>query len=59
MDFTGIVRDPADDAFLTPLIVKGRQGFGEASFAADEATGRTLSYEQAIDEVRRWLESSR
>jgi predicted ATPase/class 3 adenylate cyclase len=59
MDYTGIVRDPADDAFLTPLIVKGREAFGEASFAAAEATGRTLSYEQAMDEVRTWLESSR
>jgi hypothetical protein len=59
MDYTGIVRDPADDAFLTPLIGKARLSSGDASFAAAEAGGRTLSYEQAMDEVKAWLDSSR
>jgi tetratricopeptide (TPR) repeat protein len=54
--YTGIVRDAADEAFLAPLIVKVRNAQDEESFAAAKAGGRALSYEQAIDEVRTWLE---
>lgn len=52
---TGIHRDPADDAFLVPRMIKARETLGEAVFAAAEAGGRALSYEQAIAEVRAWL----
>ena len=58
MFYTGIVRDAADEAFLAPLIAKARDALGEASFAAAKSGGRALSYEQAMDEVRTWLEST-
>ena len=58
MDRTGIVPDRADEAFLAPLIVKARNAQPEATFAAAEAGGRALSYDQAMVEVRTWLEGA-
>jgi tetratricopeptide (TPR) repeat protein len=49
-------RDPADEAFLTPLIARAREALNAAAFAAAESAGRALSYEEAIGEVRAWLE---
>src|SRR5206468_11311641 len=57
MDYTGIRRDPADEAFLAPLIDKVRASLG-AAFDGAEATGRRLSYEDAMTEVRAWLKSN-
>jgi predicted ATPase/class 3 adenylate cyclase len=57
MGYTGIVRDPADEAFLAPLIVKTRNALGEEAFVAAESSGRSLPYEHAITEARAWLES--
>ena len=55
MDRSGLQRDPADEAFLAPLIAKARGIAGSAAFAATEAAGRALSYEEAISEARDWL----
>ena len=55
-DLTGLQRDPADDAFLAPLVAKARAALGEATFAAAERAGRTLSYAEAIEEARGWLD---
>lgn len=55
---TGLHRDPADEAFLAPLIAKARAALGSASFGAAEAAGRALSYEDAMMEARAWLEKS-
>lgn len=55
---TGLHRDPADDAFLAPFIAKARNALGAAGFAAAEAPGCVLSYEQALAEARAWLESA-
>ena len=52
---TGLHRDPADEAFLAPLVAKARDALGATAFAAAERAGRTLSYEQAMDEARAWL----
>jgi predicted ATPase/class 3 adenylate cyclase len=52
---TGLHRDPADEAFLAPLIAKTRQALGLPAFTAAEAEGRALSYDQAMEEVRSWL----
>jgi hypothetical protein len=52
---TGLHRDPADEAFLAPLIANAQAGLGLAAFAAAEATGRSLSYDQGIAAVREWL----
>ncbi len=53
---TGIRADPADRAYLDPLIEQARQALGVRAFAADEAAGRTLTYDQAMGETRAWLE---
>jgi predicted ATPase/class 3 adenylate cyclase len=53
---TGIHRDPADEAFLAPRVQLAHAALGDAAFAADEASGRALSYEDGIEDLRRWLE---
>jgi len=52
---TGLRRDPADEAFLAPRIAKARASAGEDAFAAVEATGRQLPYDQALAAARAWL----
>jgi tetratricopeptide (TPR) repeat protein len=54
-DKTAIRRDPADAAFLDPLIDKARREIGPAAFAAAEAGGRLVSYEKVMVEVSGWL----
>ena len=51
---TGIHRDPADDAFLAPLVERARASSGEA-FGPDEEAGRALAYDTAMEEARAWL----
>ncbi len=53
---TGLHRDPADEAFLAPLVDTARKALGAKSFAAAEADGRALSYDEAIREARGFLE---
>ena len=55
---TGLLRDPADEAFLAPRIARVREALAESTFAAAEAAGRALAYEDAMLEARRWLEGS-
>jgi hypothetical protein len=55
-ELTGLHRDPADDAFLAPLIAKARVALGDATFTAAETAGRALSYPEAVEEARGWLE---
>ena len=52
---TGICRDPADDAFVRPLIAGVRAALGPERFADAEREGRALSLETALDEAREWL----
>ena len=52
---TGIRRDPADEAFLQPLLAKTREALRDSGFAIAEAAGRALPFEVAIAEVRAWL----
>jgi len=52
---TGIQRDPADEAFLVPLIEQTRAALGEPRFTAAAAAGRLLPFEGAIAEARAWL----
>jgi predicted ATPase/class 3 adenylate cyclase len=52
---SGLHRDPADDAFLTPLVAQARKALGPAAFGAADAAGRALSYEQAMAQARSWL----
>jgi predicted ATPase/class 3 adenylate cyclase len=53
---TGLKRDPADEAFLAPLMAAARVARGTA-FSVDDAAGRALSYDGAIGKVRAWLEN--
>ena len=52
---TGLHRDPADDAFLVPLVAKARDALGQAAFAAAVNAGRALAYENALQEARAGL----
>src|SRR5204863_5956510 len=54
---TGLHRDPADDAFLAPLMEKVRNALGPLPFAAAERAGRALGYAEALAEAREWLEN--
>ena len=51
----GLRPDPADEAFLSPLMARAREALGADAFAAAEAAGRALSYDTALAEVRGWL----
>jgi predicted ATPase/class 3 adenylate cyclase len=51
---TGIHRDPADEAFLAPLVAQARSTLGAEAFDAAEAAGRALSYDEAVGEARAW-----
>jgi predicted ATPase/class 3 adenylate cyclase len=55
---TGLHRDPADEAFLAPLIGAARGSLTEPAYAAAESTGRALAYEDALLEARGWLRAS-
>jgi predicted ATPase/class 3 adenylate cyclase len=55
---TQLQRDPADEAFLAPLIAKAQQALGAAKFATPKDAGCALSYEQAIGEARTWLKGA-
>jgi tetratricopeptide (TPR) repeat protein len=52
---TGLRRDPADEAFLAPLIAKAQAALGSEAYSAAEAGGRALAYEEAIAAARAWL----
>jgi len=51
---TGLHRDPADDAFLAPLMEKTRAALG-TRYRTLEESGRALAYGAAIAEARDWL----
>ena len=52
---TGLQRDPADEAFLAPLMAKAQAALDAAAFAAAGARGRAASYESIISEARAWV----
>jgi predicted ATPase/class 3 adenylate cyclase len=53
---TGLRREPADEAFVAPLMARARAALGD-EFERWEAHGRGLPMQQAIDEARRGLTS--
>jgi hypothetical protein len=53
---TGLQRDPADAAFLLPLIARAKDGLGATDYAAAEDLGRALSPDEALRQARSWLE---
>jgi predicted ATPase/class 3 adenylate cyclase len=54
---TALRRDPADEAFLAPLIVAARIALGDAAFTDAENSGRGLTYENAMEEAQAWLQT--
>jgi len=52
---TALHRDPADEAFLAPLVAKAQAALGTPAFAAAEGAGREAPYETIIAEARGWL----
>ncbi len=52
---TGIQMDPADEAFLRPLMSNTRHALGEVRFASSHESGRALNFEEVIAEARSWL----
>ncbi len=56
---TGIARDPADTAFLAPLVSRIKARLGAESYARLEAEGRTLSYDAAMADASAWLAAQR
>jgi len=55
---TGIRRDPADEAFLSPRMAEARRALGEEAFLAGEQEGRALSFGPALKAARAWLDES-
>jgi hypothetical protein len=54
---TGLSRDPADEAFLAPVIEKARAALGLEAFENEERSGRALPHDIALKEARAWLSS--
>ncbi len=55
----GLQRDPADEAFLTPLIARAKQALGDQRFSAARAAGHTLRTDAAVVEARVWLDRAK
>jgi predicted ATPase/class 3 adenylate cyclase len=49
---TGLRADPADAAFLAPLIAKVQEALGGPAFVTAKAKGRALPYEAALAQAR-------
>jgi hypothetical protein len=52
---TGLHRDPADEAFLAPLVANARRALGDAAFATAERSGRALAYGDAKALATEWV----
>jgi predicted ATPase/class 3 adenylate cyclase len=54
----GIRRDPADEAFLQPLLMGAQAALGAQSYGSEVQSGRAMPLEQAVREVQDWLSGS-
>ncbi|KNZ31674.1 MAG: hypothetical protein AD742_17050 [Methylibium sp. NZG] len=52
---SGLQRDPADEAFLVPLVKKAREALGSEAFERVEQEGRKLEPDEAVAAARAWL----
>jgi len=59
MQQVGLRRDPADAAFLSPLIDKARSALGKDVFIEAESRGRAMPIEEGLAYARAWLTSER
>jgi tetratricopeptide (TPR) repeat protein len=51
----GLRRNPADEAFLAPLVQRARASLGEAHFEEEARAGSQLLSAQIVEEARAWL----
>lgn len=51
----GYRHEPGELEHLAPLLAASRRALGDAGFAAAEAAGRALPFEQALLELEQWL----
>jgi tetratricopeptide (TPR) repeat protein len=54
---SGLYRDPADEAFVAPLVASACAALGTTAFAAARTTGGAWGYDDAMVRARTWLES--
>jgi hypothetical protein len=52
----GLRRTPEDNAALIRCIASARGMLGETLFDAEQAAGRALAYDVAVNDAREWLE---
>ena len=52
---SGLKRDGADEAFLSPRIEGARSALGVDAFATAQAVGSKLPYDRALGQARDWL----
>ena len=52
---TGLHRDPADEAFLAPLIATARAALPDAAYARPKPKAANFGYENALDRGARAL----
>ena len=55
----GLRRDPADDAFLAPLVSRARHAIDHKTFSQAEAEGHALTSDEALLEARTWVTMQR
>ena len=55
----GLHRDPADDAFLSPRASLAERTMGTDSFRGLVGRGRTIPYDEALEEIGGWLATCR
>ena len=53
---TGLRRDPADEAFVTPLISRTQARLGASAFTQAHGEGRFTDLEAAIQQANDWLD---
>ncbi|MGH8675854.1 MAG: ATP-binding protein, partial [Burkholderiales bacterium] len=58
VEATEMRAEPVDVAVIDPLLERAREALGEARFAEEEATGRTLTLDQAVAAAEAWLDQS-
>lgn len=56
---TGLKRDPADEAFVAPLIERARQADGGRPFEVGLALGQAWPVDEASSAARQWLQQAR
>lgn len=52
----GYRHEPGELEHIAPLLASSRQALGDEAFAAAEAAGRALAFEQALLELEQWLQ---